>query len=181
MIFCQLRSINSYRLIPDLSAESMLDMVEIIVKWLQVSVSKCNWQTSHTKNPTCVQGLGSERPSDLYDRFQRELLLHKKKVLSQRWLRSLRFERITSHVTNVIYTQNWLSIMMHSNFYYHSYLIRDGLDDPGRHLSVVCRSHVSLTRFTIGDDIREELSIREYADRTISSCNIWLQTAQKWE
>ena len=84
MIFCQLRSINSYRLIPDLSAELMLDMVEIIVRWLQVSVSKCSRQTPHTKNLTCVQGLGSERPSDLYDRFQRELLLHQKKVLSQR-------------------------------------------------------------------------------------------------
>ena len=83
MIFYHLRSIHSDSLIRDYSAELMLDTLEIIIKWLQVSVSKCNRQTSHTKNPTCVQGLGSERPSDLYDRFQRELLLHKKKVLPQ--------------------------------------------------------------------------------------------------
>ena len=40
MIFDQLRSIRSVRpLIPDYSAESMLDTLDIIIKWLQVSVS----------------------------------------------------------------------------------------------------------------------------------------------
>ena len=50
MIICQLRSINLDHLVPDLSAELMLDKVEIIVKWLQVSVSECNRQTPQTKN-----------------------------------------------------------------------------------------------------------------------------------
>ena len=50
MIICQLRSINLDHLVPDLSAELMLDKVEIIVKWLQVSVSECNRQTPRTKN-----------------------------------------------------------------------------------------------------------------------------------
>ena len=60
----------------------MPDTLEIIVKWLQVSVSECNRQTPQTKNPICAQGLGSERPSDLYDRFRDELLEHKE-ALSQ--------------------------------------------------------------------------------------------------
>jgi len=58
MIFYLLRSICSERFICEYSAESNLNRLEIIVKWLQ--------------------GLGSERPSDLYDRFQGELLQHKK-------------------------------------------------------------------------------------------------------
>ena len=58
------------------------------------------YKTSQTKNSICVQGLGSKRPIDLFDRFQRELRLHKKKVLPQLWLRSLIFERIASYVTN---------------------------------------------------------------------------------
>jgi hypothetical protein len=39
MIFCLLRSIRSEQLIGEYSAELML---EIIIKWLQVSVSECN-------------------------------------------------------------------------------------------------------------------------------------------
>jgi len=61
MNFHLLRSISSEHLIRDYSTELWLDMIdtlEIIIKWLQ--------------------GLGSERPSDLYDRFQGELLQHKK-------------------------------------------------------------------------------------------------------
>ena len=42
MFFYLLRSIPSVRLIHDYSVESMLDMLEIIIKWLQVSVSECN-------------------------------------------------------------------------------------------------------------------------------------------
>ena len=78
MILYLLRSIRSDRLMRDYSAELMLNTLEIIIKWLQVSVSVCNRPTLRTKNPICVKGLGSERPSDLYDRFQGELLRHKK-------------------------------------------------------------------------------------------------------
>jgi len=58
MIFNRLRSNRSDRLIRDYSGELMPDALEVIIKWLQ--------------------GLGSERPNDLYDRFQGELLRHKK-------------------------------------------------------------------------------------------------------
>ena len=47
MIFGLLRSIRSERLIHD---DYMLDTLEIIIKWLQVSVSEWNWQPSRTKN-----------------------------------------------------------------------------------------------------------------------------------
>jgi len=57
MIFFLLRSIRSECLIHRYSGELMLDILEIIIKWLE--------------------GLGSERPSDLYDRFQAELVPHK--------------------------------------------------------------------------------------------------------
>ena len=60
----------------------LLDILEIIIKWLQVSVNEHIRQTIETKNPICFQGLGSERPSDLYDRFQGELLRLKKNTLS---------------------------------------------------------------------------------------------------
>ena len=73
MIFGQLRTIPSERLLYGYSTELILNSLETIVKWLQVSVSEYNRQTPQTKNPICVQGLGSERPSDLYDRFQGEL------------------------------------------------------------------------------------------------------------
>jgi len=56
MILYLFRSIRSECLICDYSAELMLDTLEIIIKWFQ--------------------GLGSGRPSDLYDRFQGELLRH---------------------------------------------------------------------------------------------------------
>ena len=49
-IFDQLRTISSEPLLNDFSTESL----EIIVKWLQVSVSECNRQTPQTKNPLCV-------------------------------------------------------------------------------------------------------------------------------
>ena len=46
MIFYLLRSIRSECLIRDYSPELMLDMLEIIIEWLQVSVNKCrNRQT----------------------------------------------------------------------------------------------------------------------------------------
>ena len=42
MIFHLLRSIRSECLILDYSADLMLDMLEVITKWLQVSDSECN-------------------------------------------------------------------------------------------------------------------------------------------
>jgi hypothetical protein len=57
MIFYLLGSIHSECLIGDYSTGSMLDMLEIIVTWLEVSVSECNRrQTPHwqTKNSICV-------------------------------------------------------------------------------------------------------------------------------
>ena len=42
MIFDQLRSIRSDRLIRDYSTGLMLDTLDIIIKWLQVSVSECD-------------------------------------------------------------------------------------------------------------------------------------------
>ena len=79
MVFYLLRSIPSEFLIRASynSKEKKIDTLEIIVKWLQVSANECNRQTLQTKNLICVQGLGSERPSDLYNRFQRELLQYK--------------------------------------------------------------------------------------------------------
>ena len=54
-IFYQFQSIpNSECLIRNYSIESMLDTLEIIVKWLQVSVSECNRQTPQTQSPICV-------------------------------------------------------------------------------------------------------------------------------
>ena len=46
-IFYLLRSIPSEFLIRGYSRELMLDTLEIIIKWLQVSVSGCNLQTPH--------------------------------------------------------------------------------------------------------------------------------------
>ena len=81
MIFYLLRSVPSQSLIyhyRDSFIKSDLRTLEIIIKWLQVSVTECNRQTPQTKNLICVlQELGSERPSDLYDRFQGELLRYK--------------------------------------------------------------------------------------------------------
>ena len=54
-IFRLLRSTHSNDLMRDYSAESMRDTLEIIVEWLQVSISECNRrQTPQTKNPICV-------------------------------------------------------------------------------------------------------------------------------
>ena len=49
MIFYVLRSIPSDRLIRIESEKSMLDALEIILNWLQVSVSDCNRQTLQIK------------------------------------------------------------------------------------------------------------------------------------
>ena len=54
MIFCQLRLINSDLLIRDYSPSLMLDTLEIIIKWLQVSVSECDWQTPRIKISICA-------------------------------------------------------------------------------------------------------------------------------
>ena len=54
MIFYLLRSIRSECLIRDYFAELMLDTLQIIIKWLQVSFSDFNRQTPQTKNPICV-------------------------------------------------------------------------------------------------------------------------------
>jgi hypothetical protein len=50
-IFYLLRKIPSESLTRGYFADLML---EIIFKWLQVSVNECNQQTRHTKNPTFV-------------------------------------------------------------------------------------------------------------------------------
>jgi len=63
--FYLLRSIPSDNLARDHTAKSMLGVLEIVIKWLQ--------------------GLGSERPSDLYDRFRDELLLKKAHLLCWLW------------------------------------------------------------------------------------------------
>ena len=56
MIVYLLRSIRSECLIRDYSTGAMLHMLEIIVTWLQVSVSECqcNRQTPQTKNQIFV-------------------------------------------------------------------------------------------------------------------------------
>jgi hypothetical protein len=54
MIFYLLRSIRSERLIRAYSAELMVDMLEVIIKWLQVSVSEWNRQFPQAKNQICV-------------------------------------------------------------------------------------------------------------------------------
>ena len=54
MIFNLLRSTRSERLMRDYSTESMFDTLEIIIKWLQVSVSECNRQAPQTKKSICV-------------------------------------------------------------------------------------------------------------------------------
>ena len=56
MIFYLLRSIPSEFLIraSTYSEEVKLDTLEIIIKWLQVSVIECNRQTPQTKNLICV-------------------------------------------------------------------------------------------------------------------------------
>ena len=46
-IFHLLRSTRSDHLMRDYSSEKMRDALEIIIKWLQVSVSECNRQTSN--------------------------------------------------------------------------------------------------------------------------------------
>ena len=50
MIFYLLRSISSEFLISDHSGELKLDTLEIIIEWLQVSVSEYNRLTPQTKN-----------------------------------------------------------------------------------------------------------------------------------
>ena len=42
LIFYLLRSIPSVYLTSDYSTKSMLDMLEIVIKWLQVSAAECN-------------------------------------------------------------------------------------------------------------------------------------------
>ena len=69
MIFDLLRSIPSRALVRDYSAKS--DLLEVIIKWLEVSVSIYG---QRTKSLICVQELGPERPSDLYNRFQGEMV-----------------------------------------------------------------------------------------------------------
>ena len=57
MIFYLLRLIHSQCLIPDYSTKLLPDMLEIVIKWLQVSVSECNRQKSiRLKNPICCLG-----------------------------------------------------------------------------------------------------------------------------
>ena len=51
MILYLLRSIPIKSLTRDYSAELILDTLEIIIDWLQVSVSECNGQMPQTKNP----------------------------------------------------------------------------------------------------------------------------------
>ena len=81
MIFYLLRSIPSKFLIPANSfSKDKLDMLETIIKWLEVSVIECNRRTPQTENLICVKGLGSDRPSDLYNRFQDEFLRYKAAV-----------------------------------------------------------------------------------------------------
>jgi hypothetical protein len=48
MIFYLLRSIPSEFLIPDYPRKLNLDTLEIIIEWLQVSISECNRQTTQT-------------------------------------------------------------------------------------------------------------------------------------
>ena len=54
IIFHLLRSIPLKYLMRDCSAEMMLDTLETIIMWLQVSVSECNRQIPQTKNPIFV-------------------------------------------------------------------------------------------------------------------------------
>ena len=54
MILYLLRSIRSGLLIHDYSPEIKLDILEIIIKWLQVSVIECIRQTPQTENPIYV-------------------------------------------------------------------------------------------------------------------------------
>ena len=56
MIFYLLRSIPSESLLcfPGDPGESMYHTLEIIIKWLQASVSECNRQTLQTKNLICI-------------------------------------------------------------------------------------------------------------------------------
>ena len=94
MIFYVLRSIPSDSLVrdSDYSTEVILDVLEIIIKWLQVS---CNRPTlpSQIKILICVQGLGSsKRPSDLYDRFEGDLLRHKARHKALQQALTLRFK-----------------------------------------------------------------------------------------
>ena len=49
-IFYLLRSTSLESILRDFAAESMLDTLEIIIKWLQVSVTECNRQTLQIKN-----------------------------------------------------------------------------------------------------------------------------------
>ena len=55
--------------------------------------------TNQTKILICVQGLGSERPNDLYDLFQDDL--RRFKATSTFTLKFWYFECITSYATNV--------------------------------------------------------------------------------
>ena len=53
-IFYGLRTIPSDRLFRDYSTKLKLNTLEIIVKWLQVSISECNPRTPQIENPICV-------------------------------------------------------------------------------------------------------------------------------
>jgi hypothetical protein len=54
MIFDQLRTIPSDHLFRGYSTELIFNTLEIIVKWLQVSVNECNQQIPQTKYSICV-------------------------------------------------------------------------------------------------------------------------------
>ena len=54
MIFHLLRSIRSERLIRKYSTKFMIDTLEIIIGWLQVSDSDMQPTNPHTENPVCV-------------------------------------------------------------------------------------------------------------------------------
>ncbi|KAF8816497.1 hypothetical protein BYT27DRAFT_6396545 [Phlegmacium glaucopus] len=64
MILYLLRSIYTLFLVRDAAAQSMIKLLEIIIKWLE--------------------GLGSERPNDLYDRFQEALAAEKSQRVNLR-------------------------------------------------------------------------------------------------
>ena len=65
-------------------AELVSDMLKVIIKWLEVSFWKCNPQleTPSDYQSDLLQGLGTERPSDLYDHFKGELQVLRPEVKS---------------------------------------------------------------------------------------------------
>ena len=113
MIFGLLRSIRSERLIHD---DYMLDTLEIIIKWLQVSVSEWNWQPSQTKIDLCL-GTWSRAT----ERLVRSLPGWTSSTQECSPLAStLKFGIWAYSILRNIFI--WLS--MHSNFYYHFHNVR---------------------------------------------------------